>query len=217
MTRILEQREHLRKHTPQCQGVCTVLDPATFVPQCCCEGRCQKQGQTTVPGMGRQIQVSILEVPDIISQNVYPYHIRPQHILFVFGGVDTPPAGHTNDIEQTCQTVQYIPPAAVQPYTLGRQPPAASQGTCTDRRFKVRSHCDQDVDGHDHKRECLKPVRFPQFSPMVLQDHKSDTACSCRIQFRIVEPAVHMYVCIIVQCPFRTGCCPDIDGDKIHG
>lgn len=28
--------------------------------------------------MGRQVQVGILEVPDIISQNVYPDHIRPQ-------------------------------------------------------------------------------------------------------------------------------------------
>ena len=37
---------------------------------------------------------------------------------FVIGRVDTPPAGHTNNIEKPCQTVQYIPPAAVQPYAF---------------------------------------------------------------------------------------------------
>lgn len=59
---ILEQGEYLCKHTPQRQRVGPVLDPAAFVPQCCSKGRCQKQCQTTVPGMGRQIQIGILEI-----------------------------------------------------------------------------------------------------------------------------------------------------------
>ena len=101
--------------------------------------------------------------------------------------------------------------------TLGlQQPPAACQRTCADRGFKIRCYCDQDIDCYNNKREYFEPVCFSQFSPVVLQDHKSDTACGCRIQFRIMEPAVHMYVSIIVQRPFRTGCRTDIDGNKVH-
>lgn len=82
--RILEQREYLREHAPKCQRVGTVLYPAAFVPECCCKGRCEQKCETAVPGMCRQVQICILEIPDVICKDIYPDHVRPKHIFFVF-------------------------------------------------------------------------------------------------------------------------------------
>ena len=59
-------------------------------------------------------------------------------------------------------------------------------------------------------------MRFSKLSPVVLQYHKSDTSCCCRIQFCIMEPAVHVYISVIIQCPIGSHCCSDIDSDKVH-
>ncbi len=58
---ILEQREHLGKHTPNGQRVGTVLDPAALVPQCVGKGGCQQQSQAAVPGVGGQVVVGVLK------------------------------------------------------------------------------------------------------------------------------------------------------------
>ena len=77
--------------------------------------------------MGRQIQIGILEVPDVVGQNVQPDHVGPEHIILLFGGVDAPPAGHAENVEQAGNTIEPGPPAAVQPNILAGQPPAASR------------------------------------------------------------------------------------------
>lgn len=45
----LEEREYLCEHTPDCEGMCAVLDPATLVPADCCDGRCEKKCDTAEP------------------------------------------------------------------------------------------------------------------------------------------------------------------------
>ena len=59
-------------------------------------------------------------------------------------------------------------------------------------------------------------MRFSKLSPVVLQYHKSDTSCCCCIQLCIMEPAVHVHICIIIQCPVGSHCCANIDSDKVH-
>ena len=65
---ILECREDLGEHAPQCKGERTVLDPAALIPNRGREGRSKKKSKTAIPGMRRKVQVGVFEVPDIISE-----------------------------------------------------------------------------------------------------------------------------------------------------
>ena len=108
---ILEQGEYLGEHTPQSQGVGAVLNPTTLIPQGIGHSRSQQQCKTAEPGMSGQIQIGVLEVPNIISDDVKPDHIGPQHILLVLGYIDAPPAGHAEDVDDTGDAVEPVPPA----------------------------------------------------------------------------------------------------------
>ena len=115
---------------------------------------------------GGQIVVGVFKIPKIISKDIAPGHIRPKHIGVLFGGVNTPPACHAEDVEDTGEPIDPVPPAAVKPHILGREPPAGAGLRRRHRTaytgFKIARHGDQDVDRNDCKREHLEP-----FLPML--------------------------------------------------
>ena len=216
---VLEQGEHLGKHAPQGQGVGPVLDPAALVPEVVGKGGGQQQGQAAVPGVRGQAVVGILEVPQVIGQDVAPGHVGPQHVLLILGGVNAPPGGHAEDVDDTCNAVDPVPPAAVQPHVFGGQPPAVAEllqsRGAVDGGLKVAGHGDENVDGHDGKGEHLEPFGLAD-APLVLEHHEADAPGGGGIELGIVEPAVHIGVGLVVQGPFRAGPCADGDGDEIH-
>ena len=170
--------------------------------------------------MGGQIQVGVLEVPHIIGQDVQPDHVRPEHILLVPGGVDSPPAGHAENVEDTGDAVEPVPPAAVEPNVFAGQPPPVPVlghgGGAPDGGLKVAGHCNQDVGRHNGKGENLEPLLLSH-APLILEHHKADAAGGGSIELGIVEPAVHVQVGGIVQCPLRPHGRSHIDGHKVNG
>ena len=138
--------------------------------------------------MCRQTVVGIGEIPYIIDQDVNPDHIRPDHVFFVFGCVDSPPSGHTQNIDDSGNSVKYVVPSSVQPYIFRGQPPGIPS---VDGRFKITCNGDQNIDGNDGKGIGFKPVSFSD-SPFVFDHHKSDTSGQCGIEFGVMEPAVHI-------------------------
>ena len=144
--------------------------------------------------MGWQVVVGVSKVPDIVNQDVNPDHIRPDHVLFVFGGVNLPPAGHTEDIQDTGDTVHDVMPAAIEPNALGGLPPAVP---AFDGRLKITADSNHNVDGYDDKGERLKPMGFAD-APLVFNHHKADTSCQSCIEFCVVEPAVHVQIGAVV-------------------
>lgn len=155
---VLEQGEHLGEHAPQGQGVGPVLDPSALVPEVVGKGGSQQQGQAAVPGMGGQAVVGVLKVPKVIGQDVAPGHVGPQHVLLVLGGVDAPPGGHAEDVDDAGDAVDPVPPAAVQPHVLGGEPPAVPElrhgHGAPDAGLEIAGHGDEDVDGDDRKGKC---------------------------------------------------------------
>ena len=216
---ILEQGEHLGKHAPQSQGVGPVLDPAALVPEVVGKGGGQQQGQAAVPGVGGQAVIGVFKVPQVIGQDVAPGHVGPQHVLLVLGGVNAPPGGHAEDVDDTGDAVDPVPPAAVQPHVLGGQPPAVAellQGHgAPDAGLEVAGHGDENVDGHNGKGEHLEPLRLAD-APLVLEHHEADAPGGGGVQLGIVEPAVHVAIGLVVQGPLRPGVCADGNGDEIH-
>ena len=124
---------------------------AALVPQHCRKGGRQQQRHAAVPGMRRQIVIGISKIPDIIGNDVTPGHIRPQHILLVLGRINAPPAGHTENIDNSCNTVHHIVPASIKPYALRRQPPGAPS---VDSGLKIAGHGDQNIDSYDGNGYC---------------------------------------------------------------
>ncbi len=122
---VLEKRKYLCKHTPKSKSVCAVLNPAALVPKEVCKCRRKQKRKAAVPRMSRKIEVCILEIPYIISNNVNPHHIRPKHILFAFGGINAPPTGHAGNVNESRNSVEEVPPTAVKPNSFGGKPPAA--------------------------------------------------------------------------------------------
>ena len=57
---------------------------------------------------------------------------------------------------------------------------------------------------------------FPQFPPVIFNDHKSDTTGQRRVKLGIMEPAVHMYISLIVQRPFRSLRRAHVNRNKIN-
>ena len=166
-----------------------------------------------------QVIVCVLKIPQIICNNETPCHIRPKHIIMFLGCVDSPPSCHTEDIQDSGNSVHPVPPSSVEPYIFWRQPPAVTEffhcHESTDTWFKITYYCNQNIDCNDCKREYFEPFCLTN-SPFVFQHHKTNTPCCCSIQFCIMEPACHMYISIVIQCPFCAICCTDIDCDEIH-
>ena len=161
--------------------------------------------------MRRQAVVGISEVPDVIHHDEHPSHVRPDHVLLVLGRIDIPPCGHTEDVEQTGKSVEYVVPAAIQPNTFARQPPFVPTA---DSGLEIRADSDKDVDSHDDERERLEPALGTD-TPLVLNHHETDTAGQGSIQFRIVEPTVHVHMRLVVQRPVGPHTCTYRDGNEI--
>ena len=53
-------------------------------------------------------------------------------------------------------------------------------------------------------------------SPAILDHHESDTSRQSSIYLGIMEPAIHVEVGLVVQCPFGTYCCTNLDGNEIN-
>ena len=216
---VLEQGEDLGEHTPGRQGVGTVLNPAALIPQRGSNGGSQQQRHAAVPGVGRQVQVGVLEVPHIVGQNVQPDHVGPEHIVMLFGGVNPPPAGHAEDVQDARDAVEPVPPAAVEPHVFTGQPPAVAVllhgGGTLDGGLKVAGHGNENVDGHNEEGEDLEPFRLAD-APLVLEHHEADAAGGGGVELGIVEPAVHVKVGGVVQRPLGTHGGSHIDGHKVH-
>ena len=80
---VLEAREYLSEHTPECKCVSTVLNPAALVPECVCKCRSKEKCNTAVPGVKRKVTICVLKVPYIVSDDELPSHIGPEHILLL--------------------------------------------------------------------------------------------------------------------------------------
>ena len=141
----------------------------------------------------------------------------------LLGGVDAPPAGHAEDVDQARQGIDPVPPAAVEPHALGGIPPAAahdgSAAGChrlcaLDGGLHIGEVGDQDVDGHDDEGEGLEPLVLAQ-AFLVLEHHKADAAGAGGVQLCVVEPAVHVLVGLVVQRPGLAHSRAHGDGDEI--
>ena len=164
--------------------------------------------------MGGQAIVGVAEVPQIVGHDEHPGHVRPEHVVLLLGGVDAEPAGHAEDIEDAGQAVEHVVPATVEGHAFSGDPggaPAADGG------FEVRDHGDEDVDGHDHEREALEPVGFADRAPLVFEGHKADAADGGRVELGVVEPAGHVHVGRVVECPVGAHCGGGVDGDEVDG
>ena len=216
---ILEQREHLRKHAPQRQRIGAVLDPAALVPEVVGKGGSQQQRQTAVPRVGRQAVVGILEVPEVVGQNVAPRHVGPEHVLLILGGVDAPPRGHAEDVDDAGDAVHPVPPAAIEPDILRGEPPAVAEllhrDGAADAGLEVARHGDQDVDGDDGEGEHLEPIRLAD-APLILEHHEADAPGGGGVELGIVEPTVHVGVSLVVERPLRAIVRADVDRDEVH-
>ena len=208
---LLEEREHLCKHTPDSQRVGTVHNPAAAVPADGCDRRGKQQGDTAEPAVRGQAVVGVGEVPDVIDHDEDPGHIGPDHIFLVFGREDIPPSGHTEDVEQTGDAVHHVVPAAIKPHAFRGEPPLvpAHKGG-----LEVGGHGDEDVDGHDDEGERFEPV-FGADAPFVLDHHKADAAGERGVELGVVEPAVHIDVRLVGECPLGSGAGSDGDGHEI--
>ena len=151
--------------------------------------------------MSRQAIIGIAEVPQVIGDDEDPSHVRPEHILALLGDIDAEPPGHAGDIQKARYAIEHIMPATVQYHAFGGYP-ARTPGT--ESALEIRCHSDQDIDGHDDERECLEPVRTAHLAPRILQHHEADAPRCSRIDLRVMEPAIHIRMGRVVQCPFGT-------------
>ena len=105
---------------------------------------------------------------DIINDDVNPDHVWPDHILFILGRVHCPPAGHTEDVDNTCDAVEHIVPAAVQPYILAGEPPLIP---AFERWLEIAGNGDQDIAFAEHKDIMTRSQEVcPQLKPGVNYD-----------------------------------------------
>ena len=162
-----------------------------------------------------KITVCILKIPDIIS-NDKPYcHIRPEHIILLLRWVNSPPACHTEDINKSCNTINNIPPAAIKEYTFIRCPPRtrkiSSNLISSYSWFKIRCYCNKNINSNDYKWPWLKPF-FLSNSPLILNHEETDNSDICCIKLSIMEPSVHILICLIAV-PTKQTClnCYEID------
>ncbi len=58
-------------------------------------------------------------------------------------------------------------------------------------------------------------MSLSKLAPFIFDDHEADAADCCGIQLCVMEPAVHVNISIVVECPFRTVCRADIDCNEV--
>lgn len=126
----------------------------------------------------------------------------------------SPPACHTENVDDTGNTVKPVPPAAVNPNIFTGQPPAACK-SAFNGRLKVRCYGNKDIDCNNGKGKYLKPFLLA-YAPFVLKHHKADTACCCRIKLGIMEPTVHINMSLVIQCPFCSCFCTYGNSNKVN-
>ena len=214
---LLEVREHLGKHAPNGQRKGAVLDPAALVPDKGGDGGRQQQRKAAEPGVGGQAVVGVAEVPDIVGDDVDPGHVGPQHIGLILGGVDAPPTGHAEDVDETGDAVEHVVPAGQLRSTFGGDPGGLAQDKEVIGALKVGYDGDHDVDGDDHKRPCAEPMRLADLSPLVLNGNEAPATGERRVYLGVVEPAVLVHMGGVGERPLGTLRDADGDGDAVDG
>ena len=191
---LLEEREHLGKHAPNGQRKGTVLNPAALVPDKGGDGGRQQQRKAAEPGVGGQAVVGVAEVPDIVGDDVDPGHIGPQHVGLILGGVDAPPTGHAEDVDDTGDAVEHVVPAGQLRSTFGGDPGGLAQDKEVIGALKVGHDGDHDIDGDDHKRPCAEPMRLADLAPLVLNGNEAPATGQRCVYLGVVEPAVLVHM-----------------------
>ena len=125
-----------------------------------------------------------------------------------------PPAGHAEDVDQAGDAVEDVVPTAHKGDAF-RGDPGGSEGA--ESALKVGDHGDQDVDGDDGERECLKPLGLAQLAPAVLEHHEANAARCGGVELGVVEPTVHMHVSGVVKRPLHAHAGAHVDADEIDG
>ena len=164
--------------------------------------------------MGGQAVVGVAEVPQVVGNDEHPRHVGPQHILALLGDVDAEPSGHAEDIEQAGHAVEDVEDAAVEDDALARH---EARTPCHDGALEIARDRDQDVDGDDHERERLEPVRTADLAPAVLEHHEADAPGRGGVHLGVVEPSIHVGHGGIVEAPLETHACSDGHNDAIDG
>ena len=167
--------------------------------------------------MGRQAVVGVAEVPDIVGDDVDPGHVGPQHVGLVLGGVDAPPTGHAEDVDDARDAVEHVVPAGQLRSTFGGDPGGLAQDKEVIGALKVGHDGDQDVDGDDHKRPCAEPMRLADLAPLVLNGNEAPAAGQRRVYLGVMEPAVLVYMGGVGERPLGTLRNADGDGDAVDG
>ncbi len=103
-------------------------------------------------------------------------------------------ACHTEDVDHACESIDNIPPSAVDEHAFIRCPPCAAEVSCdgesSESRLHIRNVCDHDVCCNDEPREPLEPLLFSD-APFVLDHHEAYASDVSSIELEIVEPSVH--------------------------
>ena len=168
-------------------------------------------------GCGRASWRGVAEVPDIVGDDVDPGHVRPQHVGLVLAGVDAPPTGHAEDVDDACDAVEHIVPAGELRGALGGDPSGLAQGKEVIRALKVGHDGDHDIDGHDDKRPCAEPLGLADLAPLVLDGDEAPASGERGIDLCIVEPAVLVHVRGVGKRPLGALRHADGDGDAVDG
>lgn len=214
---LLEVGEHLGKHAPNGQRKGAVLNPAALVPDKGGDGGRQQQRKAAEPGVGGQAVVGVAEVPDIVGDDVDPGHVGPQHVSLVLGGVDAPPTGHAEDVDDTGDAVEHVIPTGQLRGALGGDPGGLAQDKEVIGALEVGHDGDHDVDGHDHKRPRAEPMRLADLAPLVLNGNEAPATGKRRVYLGVVEPAVLIHMGGVGERPLGTLRNADGDGDAVDG
>ena len=102
-------------------------------------------------------------------------------------------------------------PSTIEPDLLRRKIPAVPS---LDGGFEIGSDGNEDVNGYDDEWERLEPVLLTD-TPLVLDHHEANAPGESGIEFRIMEPAVHIEIGLVVERPFSTGRDPNLDCDEV--
>ena len=150
-----------------------------------------------------QVEICVLEVPYIVSDDEPDGHIRPDHVGFVLilGCKQVCAACHTEDVDKTCDSVEQVPPSAVDEYALVGSPPCAAEVTgdvvSCQERFHIGNVGDHDIGCNDEPGPPFEPVIFAK-APFVLDHHETYASDVSSVKLEIVEPAVHDGDCGVV-------------------
>ena len=164
--------------------------------------------------MCRQVDICVLEVPDVICNDEPDSHIRPEHIghVLVLGCIEMNASGHAEDVDHSCKCVYDVPPSAVDEYSLVGSPPCSAEvscdGECCHSGFHVGYVCDHDVGCNDEPWPPFEPFLLAE-APLVLDHHETYTADVSSIKFEVMEPSVHECYCRVLFSSEHTHMCED--------